>query len=129
MAELPRILARPNLADYQLPRAHVNQTALEGLHTFAQAFAGMAERQKPIETAETVADYNIKVNDLKNEVMSDPDPLTWRDNFTTKERQLREEVLGGLADAQTKQAVGSQIAKLYDNNIIDISTNAIKASH
>jgi hypothetical protein len=90
----------------------------------------MRQKQLPLEAAQQESQYNIAVNDLKNKVMAEnPDPLKWRSTFQAEEAALRKEMADGIQDPEVKKVFNFQAARSYDNHIIDISTEGIKASH
>lgn len=129
MADLPRIFARPELPEVGLPRTHPDAYGAQLFHTLAEVGAAMREKQKPIDAAKHASEYDVAMDDLKNEIQADPDPNNWREIFTTKEATIREKMLEGISDPATKEAFTFHVQRSLGRHIIDVSDRGIKASH
>lgn len=129
MADLPRIFARPDLPFVGLPRTNPNNYGAQVFGTLAQVTAAMAEKQKPIDAARQASEYDIAMEDLKNQVAADPDPNTWRDTFMQREAELRARILENTPDAGVKEAFELHRTRNLARHTIDISQKGIKASH
>ena len=112
-----------------MPRTNPNAYGAQVFGTLAEITAAMRDKQKPIDAAKQISDYNIAVNDLKNEVQADPDPNNWRQEFVKREAQLRQSMLDQISDSGVKEAFSLQTARSYDTHINDISEKGIRASH
>lgn len=133
MADIPRILTPQRLPEVDLPRTSGREFGAqvfgELAHGMAHLSHAMREKQKPIDAARLSSEYDIAVDDLKNEVQSDPEPNNWRDTFMTKEPQIRQKMLEGVTDPEVKRALGIHIERNLGRHVIDLSSKGVAASH
>lgn len=129
MADLPKILARPNIAEVGLPRTNAQAFGAGLFGTLAEVTAAMQEKQKPIDAAKQASEYEIAIEDLKNEIQSEPDPNKWRDVFVGREAELRQKMLGAMTDSGVKEAFTLHVNRNLGRHVIDLNDKSIKASH
>jgi hypothetical protein len=130
MGDLPRILARPDLPDSgQLPRTNPNAYGAQVWASLAEVTEAMRDKQKPIDAARQASEYDVAMEDLKNEVQADPDPNNWRQNFIAKEAQARARMLEQVQDPKVKEAFSLHVERNLGRHVIDLSEKGIKASH
>lgn len=128
MGDLPRILAQPNIPRVDFPR--VNPGAMGApWASLAELGAALRERQAPIDAAQQSSDYNIMADDLKNEVVAEGDPSTWRQTFLAREAENFSQMQQGIQDPRVKQAVALHRARVIDEHIKDISARGLRATH
>lgn len=127
MADLPRILARPELPSLQLPRVDV-AAAGRPWAQMAQAADDwqkvFQQKQLPIEAADKSSQYNVLIEDAKNAIEANPDINTWRPEFIKKEAEARAAVLQDVTDPGVKNAVTLHANRVMGAHINDMTERA-----
>jgi hypothetical protein len=127
MGSLPRYFAEPNLPSLSLPKQQDVWGPVFG--EMAGLAHAMIQKQKPIDAARYSSEYDIAMEDIKNQVEAEGDPNTMRDRFMEKEREKRTEILGQVADAETQRAITEHADRRYGPNVINVTERQIKSSH
>jgi hypothetical protein len=132
MPDLPRILARPDLPTVNLPRTNADAYGAQAFGALQKAAGqwevALREKQAPVDAALQSSNYDVAMEDLKNEIQADPDPTNWRTNFLAREQEKRAEISGGLTDPRIKRALDLHANRALSRNIIELSDKARVAS-
>lgn len=129
MADIPRILIPTRLPEVNYPRSSPGAAAQPFnvlSQTLGQVAKELREQTNPIEVAKMRSEYDVGLENIRNNRPPELEPEQWAEHDAQQEKQLRTEVLAKSQDRTVQTHVQTHMEQKLGQATILVNADALK---
>lgn len=127
MADLPRIFAKPNLPEAQLPRTNPEAYGYGFFGALAHATEELRKQEQPVLAAQLKAEYDVGLDAIRQNLGGDQPPENWESAFAVQEGKLRQGILKKTTDQDVLTHVQTHMAERFGQGQIQVLHDSLRA--